>query len=111
MAMKSPDISPTPLVDRLNHRPWRLLLHPPGRGAWNMAVDAALFASARQGGAPALRFYTWAPPALSLGRFQPADEGIYWQALRERGWDAVRRPTGGRAVLHQHELTYSITLP
>lgn len=111
MGSQSPDAAGAALRERLHRRSWRLLLDPPGRGAWNMAVDAALFATARQGGAPALRFYTWQPPALSLGRFQPATEGIRWQALGERGWEAVRRPTGGRAVLHQHELTYSITLP
>src|SRR5262249_1022122 len=96
---------------RLPSRPWRLLLHGAGRGPWNMAVDAALLEVAAAGGAPTLRFYTWDPPAVSLGRFQDPGRGIDWAACRDWGWGVVRRPTGGRAVLHHRELTYSLTLP
>ncbi|MBV9775047.1 MAG: lipoate--protein ligase family protein [Gemmatimonadetes bacterium] len=91
--------------------PWRLLDTPPAPGAWNMAVDAALMASVRDGALPSLRFYRWDPPCLSLGRNQPARDRYDLDALRARGFDVVRRPTGGRAVLHHHELTYSVVVP
>ncbi|HKQ62878.1 MAG TPA: hypothetical protein VJS92_16415, partial [Candidatus Polarisedimenticolaceae bacterium] len=90
--------------------PWRLLLDGPADGAWNMAVDEALldsYAGAAPPAAPTLRLYAWRP-ALSLGRHQPAlgaHDGAY---LRREGIDLVRRPTGGRAVLHEHERTYAI---
>ena len=96
---------------RLTLQPWRVVHTPPADGASNMAVDVALLeAAAREESPPILRFYAWDPPAVSLGRFQRAD-GIDLEYARRRGWDVVRRPTGGRAVLHQHELTYSIVLP
>jgi lipoate-protein ligase A len=75
-----------------------------------MDRDQELLHAAADGEGPVLRFYTWDPPALSLGRFQ-GEEGLNLKALERRGWDLVRRPTGGRAVLHQHELTYSLILP
>ena len=96
---------------RLGMRPWRLIHTDPAPGAWNMAVDALLLAAAEGGADPALRLYAWEPPAVSLGRFQRPDAGIRWEEVRRRGWGAVRRPTGGRAVLHQHELTYAVILP
>lgn len=88
----------------------RLLDTPPARGAWNMAVDAALMESVRGGAPPSLRFYRWDPPCLSLGRNQPASGRYDLDALRERGIEVVRRPTGGRAVLHDRELTYSVVV-
>ncbi len=100
-----------PFTARLAARPWRLIRDPPAGGAWNMAVDAALYATAREGGLPALRFYSWEPACLSLGRFQAAARGIDWESLRARGWEAARRPTGGQGVLHHLELTYAIALP
>lgn len=76
-----------------------------------MAVDQALSESVRRGGAPILRFYRWSPACLSLGRNQPA-RGLYdLAALGRAGVDVVRRPTGGRAVLHDRELTYSAIFP
>jgi lipoyl(octanoyl) transferase len=90
---------------------WRLLLSGPATGAWNMAVDEALLQAIAAGsGIPTLRFYGWAPPCLSLGYFQPFDV-VDVAACRARGVDIVRRPTGGRAILHDRELTYSVTLP
>jgi lipoate-protein ligase A len=86
---------------------WRLLDTPPAPGAWNMAVDEALAESVRAGGPPVLRVYRWSPPCLSLGRNQPSD-GYDRDEIRRRGLDVVRRPTGGRAVLHHRELTYSV---
>jgi lipoate-protein ligase A len=76
-----------------------------------MATDATLLASVRDGAAPALRLYRWAPPCLSFGRNQPA-RGLYdADRARDLGIDVVRRPTGGLAVLHDDELTYSVAVP
>src|SRR5436190_930838 len=91
--------------------PWRLLVTPPLGGPENMALDEALMARARRTGESVFRVYAWSPPTLSLGRNQRA-VGIYReQALAERGIDVVRRPTGGRALLHHREITYSVTAP
>jgi lipoate-protein ligase A len=90
---------------------WRLLITPPARGAWNMAADESILEHIGRGESPStLRLYAWQPPCLSLGHAQPfADVDI--QRLSERGWDVVRRPTGGRAILHTDELTYSVIAP
>lgn len=90
---------------------WRLLLTPPVPGPRNMAVDRALLESVRDGAPPALRFYRWRPPCLSFGRNQPARGRYNLSAIETRGIDIVRRPTGGRAVLHDHELTYAVAVP
>ncbi len=91
---------------------WRLLLHPAADGAWNMAVDETLLDRyARDEGAdapPTLRLYAWSPPAVSLGCKQPLPSSIDRAALRARSIDLVRRPTGGRAVLHEGEWTYAV---
>jgi lipoate-protein ligase A len=90
---------------------WRLLLDPPASGAWNMAVDEVLLDGVAAGSAPpTLRFYQWAPPCLSLGYFQPF-EVVDVEGCRALGVDLVRRPTGGRAILHDRELTYSVAMP
>jgi len=90
---------------------WRLLVDPPATGAWNMAVDEVLLDGVAAGSAPpTLRFYEWAPPCLSLGYFQPF-EVVDVAGCRRFGVDVVRRPTGGRAILHDRELTYSVALP
>lgn len=91
---------------------WRLLVHPPADGAWNMAVDEAVLESytvADGPVAPTLRLYGWRPAALSLGRFQGAEGSQNPTFLRENGIDLVRRPTGGSAVLHEFERTYAVT--
>lgn len=76
-----------------------------------MAVDEALMESVRAGAAPALRVYAWEPACLTLGRNQPA-AGLYnAERIQACGADIVRRPTGGRAVLHEAELTYSVVMP
>ncbi len=80
-------------------------------GSWNMAVDGALMESVRKGAEPALRFYRWSPRCLSLGRNQPAAGSCRAEAFEERGINVVRRLTGGRAVLHDRELTYSVAIP
>src|SRR5256885_6128451 len=90
---------------------WRLLLDKPASGAWNMAVDEVLLDAVAAGEAPpTIRFYEWAPPCLSLGYFQPFDV-VDVDGCRALGVEVVRRPTGGRAILHDRELTYSVALP
>jgi lipoate-protein ligase A len=90
---------------------WRLIEHSPGKGAWNMAVDEALLESINTGDSlPTLRLYAWEPACLSLGHAQPYSE-VNTKALTENGWDVVRRPTGGRAILHIDELTYAVIAP
>jgi lipoate-protein ligase A len=88
---------------------WRLIDSGPNLGAYNMAVDEELLARAQAGEkVPVLRFYAWDPPAVSIGRFQKMEEAVNAGACKQRGIDIVRRITGGRAVLHNKELTYSI---
>src|SRR6266576_6739959 len=90
---------------------WRLLLDKPASGAWNMAVDEVLLDGVAAGTTPpTLRFYAWTPPCLSLGYFQPFDV-VDVDGCRALGVEVVRRPTGGRAILHDRELTYSVALP
>ena len=87
----------------------RLLRHAPTGGAWNMAVDEMLLEQAEGRAAACLRFYRWSEPTLSLGYFQTyADRRQHGPSLR---CAAVRRLTGGGAILHDAELTYSIVLP
>lgn len=89
-------------------RPWRLIVHPQAAaGARNMAIDEVLLQSVLQGAPPALRLYAWMPPTLSLGRGQPLGD-VDRAALTAHGYGLVRRPTGGRAVLHADELTYCV---
>lgn len=76
-------------------------------GPVNMARDEALLVEQET---PTLRFYRWVRPTLSLGYFQPAAD-LPLAAVRARGADVVRRPTGGKAILHEHELTYSLGAP
>jgi lipoate-protein ligase A len=88
---------------------WRLLIDGPRHGADNMAIDEALCESVNHNlSAPVLRFYRWTPPCLSLGFAQPF-EAANASFCRDAGIDVVRRPTGGRAVLHHLELTYLVT--
>jgi len=86
---------------------WRLVYGFDLDGASNMAVDEALLESVIAGGQPVVRFYTWSPATLSLGVNQPVGE-IDRAACDGRGFGLVRRITGGRAVLHQRELTYAV---
>jgi lipoate-protein ligase A len=90
---------------------WRVIITPPAGGAWNMAVDEALLESAGLGKAPpALRLYAWEPACVSLGYSQKFSD-INLENLEAQQWDVVRRSTGGRAILHTDELTYSVTAP
>lgn len=91
---------------------WHLLIEPAGRpGAENMAIDQALLEEADRSGAAFLRLYRWDPPCLSFGRNEPAAERYDRAAIERRGIAAVRRPTGGRAVWHEHEVTYAVAAP
>jgi lipoate-protein ligase A len=89
---------------------WRLLITPPAAGAVNMALDEAILQSlADSVGRPTLRFYQWDPPCLSLGYNEPWTD-VDECACARLGYDWVRRPTGGRAILHRDELTYSVVV-
>jgi lipoate-protein ligase A len=87
----------------------RFIVDPPAAGSWNMAVDEALLDAAVQGGAATLRFYQWSEPTLSLGYFQRYDDRL--QHAASSACAVVRRQSGGGAILHDRELTYSLTLP
>ena len=90
---------------------WRLVHSPPADGARNMATDEAILRAVAEGAAPpTLRFFGWTPPCLSLGYAQPAGD-VDVGRLKRLGYDLVRRPTGGRAILHTDELTYSVIAP
>ncbi len=88
---------------------WRLILSDPISGPMNMALDEAILEAVRNDQVPpTLRFYSWNPPCLSIGYAQPVDDADRG-AMKELGWDLVRRPTGGKAILHTDEITYSIS--
>lgn len=91
---------------------WRFLLDEPRDGPSNMAIDEALaLACARGWSPPTLRLYRWAVPTVSLGYNQPIRADVNLSLCVRRGIPVVRRPTGGRALLHDRELTYSLALP
>ncbi len=92
-------------------RQWRLISDGAHSGAVNMATDEALLLSHADGESPPiLRLYRWEPPSLTIGYFQSYRREVDEEGCRARGFDWVRRPTGGRAVLHQHELTYAVII-
>jgi len=86
---------------------WRLLKSLPLSASANMALDEALFNVSSQ---PILRFYSWKSPSVSVGYFQRLDED-FLRTCSDLNIPVVRRPTGGRAILHQFEITYSIISP
>jgi lipoate-protein ligase A len=91
---------------------WRLINTGVSDGATNMAVDEALMQSvAENRSPPTLRFYGWDPPCVSVGYSQSVRKEVDLERCRERGYSWVRRPTGGRAILHIDELTYSVVAP
>ena len=92
-----------------SHFPCRLIVDPPQSGAWNMAVDEALLTEAATEGLATLRFYEWSEPTLSLGYFQKYADRAQHPASASAA--VVRRQSGGGAILHDHELTYSLALP
>jgi lipoate-protein ligase A len=105
--MGMPDVS----AARYAPATWRLVHSPLAEGAANMATDEAILRAVAEGEAPpTLRFFGWSPPCLSLGYAQPAAEADTAR-LKRLGYGLVRRPTGGRAILHTDELTYSVIAP
>ncbi|WP_071395728.1 lipoate--protein ligase family protein [Bacillus tuaregi] len=91
---------------------WRFIDSGNGSAAFNMALDEALLEWNSKGEIPpVIRFYGWSPATLSIGYFQKVEKEINMEAVREQKLGFVRRPTGGRAVLHEHELTYSVIVP
>lgn len=100
-----------PFVQKIHMNTWRFIRTPPMRGAENMAIDEAIFEGVIKGTvAPTLRLYAWEPPCLSLGYAQPLSD-VDMGRLLSNGWELVRRPTGGRAILHTDEITYAIIAP
>ena len=92
----------------MSDRAWRVLDTGPGDGEGNMACDEAMLDACALGIAgPTLRFYAWRSPTLSLGYAQRADAGLLARC-EANGVEVVRRPTGGRAVLHAGDFTFSV---
>jgi lipoate-protein ligase A len=95
-----------------DHSAWRLIRSGYLTGAMNMALDDALLQAVATGSSPPLlRLYRWRPATLTLGYAQSIDAGIDLAACRTAAIDVVRRPTGGRAVLHDQEVTYAVIAP
>ncbi len=91
---------------------FRLLATGEGTAAFNMALDEAILEAVSAGqAAPTLRLYAWKPAAISIGYFQGLAEEVDLDACAANGADVVRRITGGGAVFHQAEITYSIVIP
>ena len=87
----------------------RLIKLASGSGVWNMAVDQALLESVDETQVPVLRFYRWSRPTLSMGYFQKLADRTSHHASRDA--DCLRRSTGGGAIMHHHDLTYSLAIP
>ena len=92
---------------------WDLRVDDSASGAVNMARDVRLAEAVARGELrPTLRLYGWLPPAVSIGHHQNPEGACDPAACAAAGWDVVRRPTGGRAVLHAaDEVTYAVALP
>jgi len=91
---------------------WRLIKDPPLPGGTNMKRDLEIMEQvAVRDSPPTLRLYRWDPPAVSLGYSQRAEKVLDLAACRRHGVDVIRRPTGGRALLHHREITYSLVVP
>ena len=91
---------------------WRFLDTQYGNAFFNMAVDEAMVGAVDSGRAlPTVRVFGWRPPAVSFGYAQRVSREIDLERCRKMGVDVVRRPSGGRAVLHWNELTYSVVCP
>ena len=88
---------------------WYFINSGPCSPFYNMALDEALLDWHSEGSIPpVIRFYEWSPATLSIGYFQQVERDINMEAVKEQNLGFVRRPTGGRAVLHDQELTYSV---
>ena len=89
---------------------WELIIDDAIDGARNMAIDAAMLDEVETSSTPktVIRFYRWSRPTVSLGRNQKVDRAVDVDYCGSQGIDIVHRPTGGRAVLHDDELTYAV---
>ncbi len=88
---------------------WRFISFKRLNAFENMAIDEAIFReNQRPDSPPTLRFYSWSPPSVSLGYFQATSKEVNIEACRRYSVDIVRRPTGGKAVLHENDLTYAV---
>jgi lipoyl(octanoyl) transferase len=93
------------------HKPYRFLDTGRQDAALNMAIDEAVLMHHLNGDAPpTLRVFRWSQPTISFGRFQNVERGILSEVCRQKGVALVRRPTGGRAVYHLDDFTYSIVI-
>ncbi len=91
---------------------WRFFLDEPRDGPTNMAIDEVLALGCARGcSPPTLRLYRWSVPTVSLGLNQPLHGEVNLTTCRQWGVPVIRRPTGGRALLHENELTYSLAIP
>jgi len=91
---------------------WRLLKTENNSAALNMAIDrAVIVTNSNKKVPPTVRFFTWKPPAISIGYFQSLRDEVDLNNCKKLGVDYVRRITGGGAVFHEEELTYSIIIP
>ena len=91
---------------------WRLLVTEGNSAFTNMAMDRAVLVANSKGKVPpTVRFYTWKPAAISIGYFQSLRDEVDLAECDKHGVDYVRRITGGGAVFHEKELTYSIVIP
>jgi len=91
------------------HKIWRIINSLPGSASYNMALDEAIAVSVRKGSSPpTLRLYSWDRPSVTLGCFQKNGD-VDSEYCLNADIPIVRRPTGGRAILHNHELTYSFS--
>ena len=96
----------------MNNFKFRLITSEPQNGFMNMAIDEAIAISCdKELSPPTLRLYTWNPPCISIGYFQDVNEDVDISECKRQNIDIVRRLTGGKAVLHNKELTYSIISP
>src|SRR5437868_13718107 len=96
---------------RRSYGRWRLLFIPPRTGPEKRARDIGLQARAARTDETVFSIYGWSRPTLSFGRNQPARELYDREKIQAADIDVVRRPTGGRAILHHREVTYSVTAP
>ncbi|MBN1170520.1 lipoate--protein ligase family protein [Candidatus Micrarchaeota archaeon] len=87
---------------------WRVINYQENSAAMNMAIDEALSDSVAKGDDPVIRFYGWKPSAVSIGYFQSLEKEVDLDQCKKHGVEFVRRRTGGGAVYHDEEITYSI---
>lgn len=91
-------------------RPWRWIPFEYFSAAENMAIDEAIFICVKRGiSPPTLRLYGWKTPSVSIGYFQDPAQELNMDTIRKEGYEVVRRPTGGRAIFHEEEITYSVS--